>query len=182
MFRKILASIASAIRAAFSFLGRAAAAPLRFLGGLVGGGDGGILPAPPDDEDVESTQTPATSDDTALYERIAALVMRWSTESIIADRHLPMPPAPAMPRSCSEWLQGLSRDELIAIGMATKTAVAEHIRGGSLIAGVRAVQTLPRKEWPRALPLKAWDACSPGLISAADYADAEPAGAAIAVR
>lgn len=180
MFRKILTSIASAIRTALSFLGRAATAPFRFLGGLAGGGDAGIPPAPPDDEDMESTQMLAPTDDTALYERIAALIMRWCTESIIADRHLDMPPAPAMPRSCAEWLCGLERNELIALGMATKTAVAEHIRGDALIAGVRAVQPLPKMEWPRALPLGAWDVCSPGLISAADYADAEPAGAAIA--
>lgn len=178
MLRKFLASIVTAVRTALSFLGRAAIAPLRFLGGLAGGGDAGIAPAPVDDEDLESVQTPASPDNNALYERIAALVMRWCTESVIADRHLPMPPA--MPRSCAEWLCGLERDELIAIGMATKTAVAEHIRGDTLIPGVRAVSPLPKNKWPRATPLEAWDRVSPGLLSVADYADAEPAGVAIA--
>ena len=180
MLRKILASIATAVRTALSFLGRTAAAPLRFLAGLAGGGDAGIPPAPVDDDEMESVHSPAPADDTAVYERIPALVMRWCTESVIADRHLEMPPTPAMPRSCAEWLCGLERNELIALGMATKTAVAEHIRGDALIAAARAVQPLPKMEWPRALPLGAWDVCSPGLISAADYADAEPAGAAIA--
>jgi hypothetical protein len=182
MLRKILASIVTAVRAAFSFLGRVAAAPLRFLGGMAGSGGGSIPPAPEDGEDLESVQTPAPPDDTALYERIAALVMRWCTESVIADRHLEMPPAPAMPRSCAEWLIGLERDELIALGMATKAAVAEHIRGTALIDGVRAVQPLPKNKWPQATPLEAWDRVSPGLLSVADYADAEPVGGAIAIR
>lgn len=182
MLRKILASIVTAVRTALSFLGRAATAPFRFLGGLAGDGAAGIPPAPVDDDDTESVYSPTPGNDTALYERIAALVMRWCTESVIADRQLPMPPAPTLPRSCAEWLCGLERDELIAIGMAAKTAVAEHIRGDTLIPGVRAVQPLPKNKWPRATPLEAWDRVSPGLLSVADYVDAEPDGGAIAIR
>lgn len=182
MLRKILASIVSAIWTALSFVGRVATSPLRFLGGLAGGGAAGVPPMPEADDEIDAAPTPPQIDDTEVYARIAAAVMRWCTESVIADRQLPLSSPPAMPRSCSHWLRGLTRDELIKIGMASKTAVASHVRGTELIPGVRAVQSLPQKDWPPAVTQAAWDRGPRSIVSADYCADAEPVGAAVAVR
>jgi hypothetical protein len=171
MLGKILAAIGSAIRSALMFLGRVVTAPLRAFGG-----GGQVIPpvAPVSDPEDDAPMLPS-SIDVDEYKRIAQLVLRWCSECVIADRQVPMPSA--LPRSTTEWLRGLERDEVIALAVSDRAAISLHFQESETITGVRPMQPLPAITWPPALPMAN---VSSSLLSAVDYADASELAAGVA--
>ncbi|MCK1341009.1 hypothetical protein IVB38_34590 [Bradyrhizobium sp. 38] len=141
--RAIISAIISALKSAFGVAAAVLVAPFRYLASMTGGGQA----APPEmrmPEPIESA--PARVDMTKMYDEIAAAIMSWSVDSIIADGPVAAPPK--APREVREWLQGLTRDECAVLMESDKMSISSHLIGLFSIPGVRKVQPLTVTAWP----------------------------------
>ncbi|MGM4916236.1 hypothetical protein [Tardiphaga sp. 813_E8_N1_3] len=145
MLKAVFSAIASALKSFGRMFGRIATAPFRMLDGVLGGGGPDVPPAP--EVSAEADDVPRVAPDhKRLYEQLPLDVMQWCCDSLVAGEQASMPPK--MPRSIAAWLNGLTRDECIALACADRISVSDHIRCYDLVAGVRSVQPLDRLEWP----------------------------------
>jgi hypothetical protein len=149
--RRILGAIFSAIKSAFAFLGRCAAAPFAALGGLGGRGAGPMPVAY--DEPADTAEQHAEN-----ASKIAAAVLRWSADSAINDEPAAMPDG--VPEGVQTWLRGLDRKHVYAILGADERAINAHLQGVFFIEGLPRVNPLPRAAWSRPEPASQNDAGS----------------------
>lgn len=144
MLVRIFAAIVAGLRAIGRVLGRVATAPFRLIDGLIGGGDPAVPPVPAVSDEIDDAPSPA-QDIKSVYEQVALQVMQWCVDSLVSNTSAPIPPR--MPRGIAEWLPGLSREECIELGSASRVVVSSHLRGYELIPSVRSVRPLDRAEW-----------------------------------
>jgi hypothetical protein len=175
MLRQILSAVVSALKSIGRFAGRLALAPLRMLGGLVGGvgGNSGPLAVPPPIEDYaegDVASVPPGPAPQAVSEQMASIVMEWAAHSIVHESPVPLPPK--LPRAVVAWLQGLTREECFAIIDAERSAVSMHLGALSLLPGVRSVRPLAPVSWKRE-PMPPFDMGSLSFVTMAD--EHEPA-------
>ncbi|WP_038965590.1 hypothetical protein [Bradyrhizobium diazoefficiens] len=143
MLKSILNALVSGLKASARLLGSVLTAPLRMFGR---GGDAGAPPKIPMPQPYEAPP----EDRTKMYEDIARAIMCWAADSVLADRPVDLPPG--LPLTVREWLPGLSRAECWSLMDADNNVVCGHIQGLFPLAGVRAVQRLPRvRAWPAEL-------------------------------
>ena len=174
--RQILSAVVSALKSIGRFAGRIAIAPLRMLGGLVGGAVGscGPLAVPPTIEDYaegDVASAPPAPDMKAVGEQLASIVMEWAAHSIVHEQPVPLPPK--LPRALAAWMPGLTRDEYFAIINADRSQVPMHLRALSLLPGVRSVRPLDPVKWQKEPMQSSFDMGSPSFVTIA--AEHEPA-------
>jgi hypothetical protein len=154
--RSILAAIGAALRGVFSFL---VTFPMSLLGAMFGGT---AAPAPAGDSplvaDLKAQSSVRNAQAIAEHaeqhaERIAQRIASWAMDSVIADRPVPEPTPPHVPRSVANWLPGLTRDECLKLIACDSKQSAAHVAGTAHIEGVRAVQKLYAEPWPPALSM-----------------------------
>jgi hypothetical protein len=83
--------------------------------------------------------------------RTSMQVGAWAQQSVAARRKAAFPAN--MRRRYPGWLQGLSGQEIVNLSKASRHAITEHVFGGVVIPGVRAVQPLDPQEPVFPLPV-----------------------------
>ncbi|MGJ4932258.1 hypothetical protein ACQR1I_35510 [Bradyrhizobium sp. HKCCYLS2038] len=146
----MLKAIFSALSRLLTAFRTIVAAPFQALGGLLGRAGPAPLGDSPEVAELKHhvRQVDRTGEIAEAAEAMARIVSMWAMDSVVADAPAPAPRPPQVSRAVADWLPGLSRDEVVLLVGAEKSAISSHIAGKTRIAGVRPVQRLTPAVWP----------------------------------